>query len=673
MDRLESRRLLSSIVRVDVNSPAVNPDGTSWETAFPDLQQALMLAGAGDQIWIADGTYKPTSTTDRNISFQLKDQVDLLGGFAGFGAANPDQRDVAAFPSILSGDIGATGVASDNSYHVVFATQEAAVGSGTLIDGITITGGHSDKNVMGDLDSGEGGGMYLDAANPTITRCTYSNNLTTGLGAGVMLQRSSSPTFDQCDFANNHDTPNSPFLPWGGAVFGGGGSTTFIHCSFTGNAMASRGGAIYVTGGTMSFTGCSFTRNLGGSGGAIDVDSSATVNVTNCSFNGNAARGSNGGAINLRNGSMLNAVNCTFVGNAAASTSGIGSGGAVSTQGTASLVNCTIVDNAARTSGGGVSHGTVNNGIVWGNSSPSSPQFNVVTSNHSDVQGGAAGTGNIDADPQFVRSPSPGADGVWGTSDDDYGDLRVQITSPVIDVGDNNAVPPGVTTDIIGNPRFYDFPGVNDPGAIVDMGAYELTNRLGLLHVAAGQTLSLPSGNHSFFVEQLQIDKGGTLDVADDSLVIDYTGDSPLAGLADLIRSARNGGVWTGTGITSTAARNNPQHNTGLGAIEASDFKSAFGAGATFAGFSIDNTAVLIKYTYYGDTDLNGKVDGADYARIDASFNQQATQGNIAGWFNGDFDYNNKIDGADYALIDAAFNGQAGALRPKGRAIAEAR
>src|SRR5262245_46555603 len=31
---------------------------------------------------------------------------------------------------------------------------------------------------------------------------------------------------------------------------------------------------------------------------------------------------------------------------------------------------------------------------------------------------------------------------------------------------------------------------------------------------------------------------------------------------------------------------------------------------------AIDNTAVLIKYTYYGDIDFNGRVEGADYAAL---------------------------------------------------------
>jgi hypothetical protein len=91
-------------------------------------------------------------------------------------------------------------------------------------------------------------------------------------------------------------------------------------------------------------------------------------------------------------------------------------------------------------------------------------------------------------------------------------------------------------------------------------------------------------------------------------------------------------------------------------------FHQAQGATATFDGSAVANSHVLVKYTYYGDTDFNGKVDGADYARIDTTFNNELTQGDIAGWFNGDFDYNNKVDGADYALIDSAFNAQNGTL-----------
>src|SRR5438552_2359652 len=68
---------------------------------------------------------------------------------------------------------------------------------------------------------------------------------------------------------------------------------------------------------------------------------------------------------------------------------------------------------------------------------------------------------------------------------------------------------------------------------------------------------------------------------------------------------------------------------------------------------------------------LSGVVDGADYARVDATFNNESTQGWIGGWINGDFDYNNKVDGADYALIDSAFNAQTGLIPSGGPTVWE--
>jgi len=62
---------------------------------------------------------------------------------------------------------------------------------------------------------------------------------------------------------------------------------------------------------------------------------------------------------------------------------------------------------------------------------------------------------------------------------------------------------------------------------------------------------------------------------------------------------------------------------------------------------------VLVKYTYYGDTDFNGVVNFDDYSRTDAGFSTGKT-----GWLNGDFDGNGSVNFDDYALIDLAFNTQ---------------
>jgi hypothetical protein len=160
--------------------------------------------------------------------------------------------------------------------------------------------------------------------------------------------------------------------------------------------------------------------------------------------------------------------------------------------------------------------------------------------------------------------------------------------------------------------------------------------------------------------QSLSIDGNGTIDLFDNDFLLDYSGASQLDAIRDLIVAARNGGDWSGSGITSTAAKNHASHITTLGAIEATDYDSAHGAGTLFGGFDPDNTAVLVKYTWYGDSDLNGVVDGDDYARIDAGF---IAVPQLTGWFNGDFDYIDGINGEDYSLIDLAFNLQSGTLR----------
>jgi hypothetical protein len=107
--------------------------------------------------------------------------------------------------------------------------------------------------------------------------------------------------------------------------------------------------------------------------------------------------------------------------------------------------------------------------------------------------------------------------------------------------------------------------------------------------------------------------------------------------------------------LQSSKAANNPAHNTALGYVESSQIFGS--AGGVFAGLAVDDSAVLVKYTWYGDTDLNGKINFDDYVRIDGGFNNHLT-----GWFNGDFNYDNKINFDDYVLIDLAFNTQSGTL-----------
>jgi hypothetical protein len=106
--------------------------GARGNEALRFLQDALLAAGPGDREG-SGGIYRPDAssahpdgTGDRETSFVLADGVRILGGYAGPGAADPDERDPDLYETILSGDLnGDDGPAftnyEDNSRHIVVA------------------------------------------------------------------------------------------------------------------------------------------------------------------------------------------------------------------------------------------------------------------------------------------------------------------------------------------------------------------------------------------------------------------------------------------------------------------------------------------------------------------------------------------------------------------------
>ncbi len=138
----------------------------------------------------------------------------------------------------------------------------------------------------------------------------------------------------------------------------------------------------------------------------------------------------------------------------------------------------------------------------------------------------------------------------------------------------------------------------------------------------------------------------GLLDLGNGDAIV-HNGN--LAALTNQIDEGFHGGTWTGTaGITSSSAALST--NTALG-IESGGLLSSFD------GQPVTSTDVLIKYTYFGDANLDGVVNGSDYTLIDNGFNNSLT-----GWHNGDFNYDGVVNGDDYTLIDNAFNTQGPSL-----------
>ncbi|MGE5609441.1 MAG: PA14 domain-containing protein [Bacillota bacterium] len=166
---------------------------------------------------------------------------------------------------------------------------------------------------------------------------------------------------------------------------------------------------------------------------------------------------------------------------------------------------------------------------------------------------------------------------------------------------------------------------------------------------------SLASGG-GLRVNSLTISPDATLDLSDGHLIVSATVETRQAVYAQLsqwILAARNEGAWTGKGLTSSLAKANQQ--TGLSfMINEKDGSAIL---STFAGQSVGANDILVKYTWNGDVDMNGQVDGDDYFLVDSGFITRQS-----GYRNGDLNLDGKVDGDDYFLIDSAFIAQSGML-----------
>jgi hypothetical protein len=203
-------------------------DGTSWSNAFTDLQSALTAAKSGDEIWVAVGTYKP-AVSDTSISFQLKSNVAMYGGFAG-SETSREQRDAVANVTVLSGDLGTTGDASDNSAAVVQAFE---VDSGAVLDGFTITGGNGGHGNLG-------GGLYFEQSYGRISHCIITGNSAAAFGGGFYVSYGGTKISD-CVISNNQANSG------GGGAFLSGSGAMVVDSRFVNNT-GSTGGSVYIFG-----------------------------------------------------------------------------------------------------------------------------------------------------------------------------------------------------------------------------------------------------------------------------------------------------------------------------------------------------------------------------------------------------------------------------------------
>ena len=351
---------------------------------YGTIQAAVSASSDGDTILIKDGTYT--------------------------GAGNTNIGAVVHIPDVTIASVnGASKVILDlqgsNPAFYFFNNTSA-----TRIQGLTVENGASSAGV---------GVIYCDnGVSPVFSQCIFQNNSTSGNRPGPVYAAftTASPTFTQCQFLNNSAPGGS-----GGAIYIGEGSVTISQCLFDGNSTDinassfATGGAIGVAAGSSGPTHVTlindvFTNNAVHEYGAAiwgqgtSDATSPVIDIENCSFSGNRSTNTNPGTMALA--AAVDGINGTW---------------------------------------------TINNSILYGDNTTGEfgrflaavGSYNASIQN-SDIQGGYAGTGNINADPLFVTP-----------------DLRLSAASPAINAGTVNASSP--TVDILG--------ALRDPQ--LDMGAYE--------------------------------------------------------------------------------------------------------------------------------------------------------------------------------------------------------
>ena len=352
-------------------------------------------------------------------------------------------------------------------------------GAACTLDGITLTGGSADEGggvlSRGDLTITDatirenqaecGGGVYNAGGLLTISDSLITGNSTSVQNEdsyyrqGGGIYSSGDLQIVRCVVSENEATGESD--PLGGGLYSESSGALIITDSlFQGNtALAGQGGALcamhYFDLGfdtiSITITGSAFVENEASVTGGLAIIGGAAV--SNCTIEGNVGGGINSvGRLDIA-GSAINGNTSDYPG-----------GGIWNQEGLLNVTGCTIAGNSASDGGGIYSYWTntgvsITNSIVALNSAVNDANIGGVVS---------AGSGyNLIGvtSPGFIRDPGPGGDGIWGTDDDDFGDVRLSATSPAIDGGDNGAIPQGTTVDLDGNPRIY--------GETVDIGAYE--------------------------------------------------------------------------------------------------------------------------------------------------------------------------------------------------------
>lgn len=335
-------------------------DGSSWANAYTSLDVALTAAASSTtaSIWVAAGTYKSASAA-AEYSFLLTSGNSMYGGFAGTETAL-NQRNIAANPTILSGDIlgddtpgNFTANRTDNAKHVLIVFVQST-NTLSIVDGFSIRNGQTLSGATNPDESRRGAGI-LTIAKITVRNCEFSaNSAESGAGFCAFDAFADGSTIENCVFNANNATED------GICYFRNIPTGSVLNTTFSNNK--TKRGCLYLLAATnITVDGCIFDRNLTkGTTASPNFGSGmftwqSTFTLSNSTFRNNRADNGGGIYIDGRDGGDIATIHNVLFEN---DTTGNLGGGLYSFQATMDMKNVTFRNNYAVNAAGMFANGS---------------------------------------------------------------------------------------------------------------------------------------------------------------------------------------------------------------------------------------------------------------------------------------------------------------------------
>ncbi|MTB53878.1 T9SS type A sorting domain-containing protein [Lewinella sp. W8] len=281
---------------------AVPGDGSSWDNAYANLNDALLAAASGSEVWIAQGTY---ITPDSSAFIVDNKSLTILGGFVG-NETMASEADPEKNATILSGDVMQNDVQGsfdslsrvDNQRVLIVADTNAVSTFTVTIDGLILQDGSLPEFVDGSLVPFAGGGLWT-TAKVAVSRTTFRANYAPfGSAIFAIFENTAGSTFDDIVVEDNYAGDD-------GTIYVRlTNDVTFSNSSFSAAAeSAARSGMVFALEATgLTIEGCDF-KNIDSPvwrGSGIRTSDVLGIDISNCTFDSLSA--DLGAAIYLRNG-----------------------------------------------------------------------------------------------------------------------------------------------------------------------------------------------------------------------------------------------------------------------------------------------------------------------------------------------------------------------------------